>query len=120
MLFEGQGSRERRSEHLIARLAFARALWDVCSAGPLTLYRAAATDGPLPTPTPASFVSCTFSERVAAAHFTGGPSTRAAVMWRQLVSTERLLMTFLETRAMNDRFREAEAVLIGGPGNRTF
>jgi hypothetical protein len=29
-------------------------------------------------------------------------------------------MTFLETRAMNDRFREAEAVLIGDPDNRAF
>jgi hypothetical protein len=29
-------------------------------------------------------------------------------------------MTFLETREMNGRFREAEAVLIGDPANRAF
>jgi hypothetical protein len=29
-------------------------------------------------------------------------------------------MTFLETREMNRRFNEAEAVLIGDPGNRAF
>jgi hypothetical protein len=29
-------------------------------------------------------------------------------------------MTFLETREMTRRFFEAEAVLIGDPGNRAF
>jgi hypothetical protein len=29
-------------------------------------------------------------------------------------------MTFLETREMNRRFKEAEAVLIGDPANRAF
>jgi hypothetical protein len=29
-------------------------------------------------------------------------------------------MTFLETRAMNERFREAEAVLLADPTNAAF
>jgi hypothetical protein len=29
-------------------------------------------------------------------------------------------MTFLETRSMNERYHEAEAVLIGEPGNLAF
>jgi hypothetical protein len=29
-------------------------------------------------------------------------------------------MTFVETREMNERFHEAEAVLIGDPSNRAF
>gem|GEM_PF-5823679 len=29
-------------------------------------------------------------------------------------------MTFVETPALNGRFNEAEAVLIGEPGNRAF
>ena len=29
-------------------------------------------------------------------------------------------MTFLETPAMNDRYHEAEAVLIGDPANAAF
>jgi hypothetical protein len=29
-------------------------------------------------------------------------------------------MTFAETRAFNERFRESEAVLIGDPDNRAF
>ena len=118
-LFDADASRARRSEHLIARLAFSRALWDTLRQ-PLILYRAAAVDGPLPARGPASLVSCTFSHPVAAAHFAGGPTTRTAVMWRQTVAPERLLMTFLETRAMNRRFAEAEAVLVGDPENLAF
>jgi hypothetical protein len=50
----------------------------------------------------------------------GGPGTRAADLWRQIVPCERLLMTFLETAALNARFKEAEAVLIGDHGNGAF
>jgi hypothetical protein len=119
-LFSGPWSRERRTEHLIARMAFIQELWSTCVRQPLTLYRAAATERPLPVRAPASFVSCTFSSAVAEAHFAGGPSTTCAVMWRQTVSPHRLLMTFLETAAMNRQFKEAEAILIGDPANRTF
>jgi hypothetical protein len=119
-LFDADGSRARRGAHLIARLAFVRELWDMLGAQPPMLFRAAAVDGPLPPRSPASFVSCTFSEQVAAAHFEGGPTTQTAVLWRQVVDPSRLLMTFLETSAMNDRFREAEAVLLGDPSNLAF
>jgi hypothetical protein len=57
---------------------------------------------------------------VATAHFDGGPTTHTAVLWRQAVPITRLLMTFLETRKMNGRFHEAEAVLIADPDNRAF
>ena len=69
---------------------------------------------------PASFVSATFSRELAEEHFAGGPATRTAVLWRQRVATERLLMTFLETEALNGRYKEAEAILLGEPGNPVF
>lgn len=119
-LFAGSRSRERRAEHIIARLAFVRELWSMCVSQPLILYRAAATEGPMPSRDTASFVSCTFSPAVAEAHFAGGPLTTSAVIWRQRVSPDRLLMTFLETAAMNRQFKEAEAVLIGDPANPAF
>ncbi|HET6866786.1 MAG TPA: hypothetical protein VFH80_12785 [Solirubrobacteraceae bacterium] len=65
-------------------------------------------------------MSATLSREVATAHFDGGPTTRTAVLWRQAVPVTRLLMTFLETRAMNARFHEAEAVLIADPHNSAF
>jgi hypothetical protein len=119
-LFDADRSRARRAEHLIARIAFARGVWRLFADGPPTVYRAAAVDGPLPARVPASFVSGTLSEEVAAAHFAGGPTTRTAVMWRQVVDPQRLVMTFLETAAMNERYSEAEAVLIGDPANLAF
>ena len=119
-LFEEPWSRHRRAEHLIARMALVQELWASGVGQPLTLYRAAAVDGALSSNRPASFVSCTFSEQVADAHFAGGATTRSAVKWRQAVDTEHLLTTFLETEAFNDRFKEAEAVLIGDPSNPVF
>lgn len=119
-LFDADWARSRRADHLIARMAFARAVWDTLADQPPTLYRAAAVDGRLPARAPTSFVSATFSEQVAAAHFAGGPRTQTAVIWRQVMDPDRLLMTFLETAAMNNQFREAEAVLIGDVSNLAF
>lgn len=119
-LFAGERSRERRADHLLWRLALCRELLAALGAGDAMLYRAAATDGAL-TPRPSgSLVSATFSRAVADAHFAGGPSTRAAVLWRQVVPLDRVVMTFLETRAMSERFHEAEAVLVGDPDNAVF
>jgi hypothetical protein len=119
-LFEDPWARTSRARHLIARLAFMQELWSSWNCATATLYRGAAVDGPLPPRSSSSFVSATFSAVVAKAHFDGGPSTETGVLWRQRVSIDRLLMTFLETPAMNRRFREAEAVLIADPGNRAF
>jgi hypothetical protein len=119
-LFEGQWSRSLRAEHLLWRLAFTQELLLALGVDELELYRASASDHPLRTPRPSSFVSATFSRTVAEAHFAGGPSTRAAVLFRQALPVDRALMSFLETEAMNERFQEAEAVLICDPGNYAF
>ena len=119
-LFSGELSRERRAEHLLWRLAFTAELWRRYGPDDVVLYRATASDGPRRAQGPSSFVSATFSRDVAEAHFSGGPTTRSSALWRQRLPLERLLMTFLETRAMNVRFREAEAVLIADPDNAAF
>jgi hypothetical protein len=116
--FAGEWAKTRRAEHLLARLAFTQELWSGWA--DTALYRAAATEGPLPERRPGSFVSATFSREVAEAHFEGGPTTRVAVLWRQAVPLDRLFMTFLETAAMNHPYREAEALLIGDSANRAF
>ncbi len=119
-VFSGEWSRERRGEHLIMRLAFTSALWSRTAPAGLPLYRALSSDARLEARAAGSFVSATFSAEVALAHFQGGPSTRSAAILRQVTPGERLLMTFLETRAMSRQFKEAEAVLIGDPQNRCF
>jgi hypothetical protein len=119
-LFGQPWTRARRADHIVVRLAFQRELWSSWDRPTVTLYRGAAVEGPLPAPARSSFVSATLSREVATAHFDGGPTTRTAVLWRQDVPVERLFMTFLETPAMNERFREAEAVLVADPANRAF
>jgi hypothetical protein len=119
-LFTGPWSRARRTDHLLWRLAFTQALRQSLGRRELTLYRAAATDGAFSPQRPPTLVSATFSNEVAEAHFQGGPTTRVAVLWRQRVPIERALMTFLETQAMNQRFHEAEAVLLADPSNAAF
>lgn len=117
-LFAGRLSRPRRADHIVARLAFTRELWSHHET--VTLYRGAAVEGPLHEPSRSSFVSATFAREVATEHFNGGPRTSTAVLWRQDVPITRVFMTFLETRAMNEQFAEAEALLIADPTNRAF
>jgi hypothetical protein len=119
-LLSGPRSRARRADHLLWRLALTQELFAALGARSVTLYRAAATDGTLLPRRTGSLVSATFSRDVADAHFAGGPTTRAAALWRQEIPTDRMLMSFLETRAMNERFREAEAILLADPGNSAF
>jgi hypothetical protein len=119
-LFAARRARERRADHLLWRLAFTAELWRALGRRELDLYRAAAADAPLQPAAAGTFVSATFSARVAEDHFRGGPSTRFAAIWRQPVPAGRALMTFLETRAMNERFHEAEAVLLADPANPWF
>jgi hypothetical protein len=119
-LFAGLWSRARRAEHLLWRLAFTQELWRRVAPDDLALYRAAASDEPLQARRPESFISAIFSPAVAEAHFRGGPTTRSAVLWRQRLPLERLLVSFLETTAMNGRFHEAEAVLVADPASHTF
>jgi hypothetical protein len=119
-LLQGEWSYAARRGHIISRLAFMRALAEAWDLDAVTLYRGTASDEPLRVGHGGSFVSATFSGQVAESHFQGGPSTVAAAMWRQRISVDRLFMTCLETAAYNDRFLEAEAVLIGDPDSPTF
>jgi hypothetical protein len=120
-LFHGRWSKERLGRHLIGRMAFVQALFERSGPLPVALFRGFnVATGTLPAPRPSSFVSASFSIDVAMAHFRAGPPTSSAALFRQPLSHDRLFMTFVETAAMNRNYREAEAVLIGDPGNRAF
>ena len=99
-LFDGAWSRERRATHLLSRMAFVQELF---GDGTVTVYRGSRE------PETASFVSASFSRAVAAENVAG----REGVVREWVVGAGRLFMTFLETEAMNRRYREAEAVLLG-------
>jgi hypothetical protein len=119
-LFDGDWSRQRRRAHLLTRLAFVQALLARAGHATVVLYRGIAWDGVPTARRRRPLVSATFSRAVAEAHFDGGPATASAAIFRQAVPVERVLMTFVETRAMNRRFAEAEALLLGGPARALF
>ena len=119
-LFSAAWSRDRRAEHLLWRLALVQELWRYLGADGLVCYRGTASEAPVQGGAKASFVSATMSRDVAQAHFDGGPTTGFGAMWRQGLPSQRLLMSFLETRAMNAKFHEAEVILIGDPANPAF
>ena len=59
------------------------------------------------------------------ARFTGRsfahlPFHHRSCHWRRVLPLHRLLMSFLETRAMNKESHETEVVLLGDPANPTF
>jgi hypothetical protein len=102
-------------------VAFVQALFERAEPIGVPLFRGLnVATGPLPAPQPSSFVSASFSMDVAMAHFRAGPPTSTAALFRQPLPHDRLVMTFVETAAMNRNYREAEAVLIGDPRNLAF
>ena len=117
-LFEGDGTRERRRSHVLLRMAFLQELAALHGVTAVELYRGMALDGPLEPRRRSSLIAATFSREVATAHFDS--PTETALLVRRRVPVSRLFMTFLETSAMNGRFREAEAVLIGDPEDRVL
>jgi hypothetical protein len=119
-LFSGDRSRQHRADHLISRLALMRAIFTIAGIDQLTLYRGLASDARIEPARSGSFVSVTFAREVAEAHFGGGPTTVAAALYRQRIPVDRLLMTYLETPAMNAQYAEAEAILLGEPNNPLF
>jgi hypothetical protein len=120
-LFHGRWSKQQRGRHLICRMAFVQALFERAEPTSPPLFRGFnVATGPLPAPRPSSFVSASFSIDVAMAHFLAGPPTSSGALLRQPLPHHRLFMTFVETAAMNRNYREAEAVLIGDPGNLAF
>ncbi len=110
--FEGRWSRERRSEHIVARLAFVRSLLGRLGLREVTVWRGVSLEGRLEPRPGRTFVSTTFAEEVARDHFESGEPEWTHVLVRQELPNERLFMTYHETAAMNGIFLEAEAVLL--------
>jgi len=117
---DGIWSDEIRASHLLHRLAFVAGAYRLAGFEQVTLYRAMAFQGPVQPPRYHSFLSATFARSVAEELTAGGGKVTSAVLYRQLVPVERLLMTYQETAAMNRHFLESEALLLADPENLVF
>jgi hypothetical protein len=120
VLFDGQWNKDRRSDHILYRLAFVRELFSRLGHSSVVLYRGFSCDGQPAVGHSATFVSATFNLDVASSHFEGRDRARTGVLIRQTVPIERLFMTCVETGQMNRQYREAEAVLLCDPANSLF
>ena len=119
-LFDEPWSRERRAEHVLARLSFVFAVFTGLGHRHLDLYRGLSTEEPLRPARNDTFVSATFSREVAQSHFDCGSPRATRVLSRQAVAVERVFMTYFETAHMNEQFKEAEAVLLFEKQNLVF
>lgn len=114
--FNGELSLARRAAHLIARLAFVSTAFRLAGHRHVELFRGMSFESAAVVPRPTgTFVSATFRREIAAELSQLGPNRAAGVLLSQRVPVERLLFTHHETAAMNDRYHEAEAVLIADP-----
>lgn len=112
-VFLGQGTRENREKYLLHRLAFLRALFHHLNLTEVPLYRGMCSEGDW-RKSQKTFVSFTFSNTVAKS-FTdldGESSIKSAYFLKATVPVTKLFMTYLETRQMNERYKEAEALLL--------
>ena len=119
-LFAGEWSEDRRAEHVVTRLGFVRAMLRAAGQDRLWLYRGLTSEGPLRVPPPRTFVSTTFDRAVAESIAGRGSATVVSVLIGQLVSADRVFMTFIETAELNRAYQEAEAVLLADRRNRAF
>jgi hypothetical protein len=113
-LFDGSKSREARRDHILWRMALTQEIW--ANAQEPTVYRVVSSDHGIEPGSP-SLVSGTFSEAVAESHIGGGTTRRHSKLITRSLPLHRLFMTFLETEAMNEPYREAEALFVGSPGS---
>ena len=109
----GRFARDRRAEHVLARLGFVSTAFHLAGWDDVVLYRGMSFEHVTVVPRPAgTFVSATFHRSIAEALSALGPHRRAGVLLAQRVPVARLFMTHHETAAMNAHFQEAEAVLL--------
>jgi hypothetical protein len=114
-------SLERRATHVIVRMGFVQAIFERCGRESIVLYRMESCEGPLRARrSGAALVSASFRMDIVQEMSGWADPKRTVAIYRQAVPIERVLMTYLETEAMNHPYREAEAVLVADPNNMAF
>ena len=119
-LFEGEGAKEERARYLITRLGFVRALFAELGRDHVLLFRGYFLSDRGYPKEPPTFLSASFHRGIAESLAGAAGGDSRPVMLAQATRVERIWMSYLETRAMNRQFREAEAVLLYAPDCPAF
>ena len=107
-IFKGDSSEEKRSNFIIARVAFLKAIFSNLDLEYVSLFRGIRSNHDSKY-SKKTFSSWTFSEEVVSSFIAGGSES---TIMEEKVPVDRLFMTFLETKAMNNQYLEAEAVVL--------
>ena len=118
----GALSIECRTAHIITRMGFVQAMFERAGQSHVVLYRMESCEGPLRRRRSGetALISASFRMDIVQEMSGWADPKRTVAIYRQAVPVERILMTYLETEAMNYPFREAEAVLVADPTNLAF
>lgn len=114
-IFKGSGRKHLRRTYLVKRLGFLRAVFQKLGHTEVTLYRGMSTETSWRAHQPRTFLSFTFSEKVARdfADLSRQSRFKHAYILKRTFPVQTLLMTCLETAAMNTQYQEAEAIILG-------
>lgn len=112
-LFSGLGDKELRRQYIIARCGFVQALFRQAGLKEVPLYRGMASESDF-FETPSSLLSATFSPQTALEFADlpdSSPQIRSSYCVKFTCPVSSLFMTFLETRQLNEKHQEQEAIL---------
>ncbi|XMB86770.1 hypothetical protein RJG79_02975 [Mycoplasmatota bacterium WC44] len=112
-IFEGIGSKENRRRYLLHRLAFVRAYLEVLEIENLVVYRGMTSEYQWKK-VERSFLPCTLNSDIGKAFSDMERESKYIISYllRMTVSPRQVLMSFLETKAMNVQYQEAEVILL--------
>jgi len=119
-IFSGLGAKSERRKYLIHRLAYVRAIYGLLGHSSVTLYRGMSCEGDWKVNAPKFFSSWSFSKSIAEAFIDMAPEgpARHSYLLKRSFSVSKLFMTHLETQAMNNQYKEVEAVIIHDEDDR--
>lgn len=112
-VFSGLGDKELRKQYIIARCGFVQALFRRVGLKEVPLYRGMASESDF-FETPSSLLSATFSPQTALEFADlpdSSPQIRSSYCVKFTCPVNSLFMTFLETRQLNEKHQEQEAIL---------
>ncbi|MBI9014767.1 MAG: hypothetical protein JEZ08_21230 [Clostridiales bacterium] len=111
-IFTGIGTKSLRKAYLLHRLAFLRAVFSILNIKHIPLYRGMCSEVEW-RKSNNTLMSFTFNNSVAKSFsgFDGDDRFRNAYFLKATVPMSKIFMTYLETHQMNERYKEAEALL---------
>jgi len=111
-VFAGMGSKDKRKEYIVHRLAFIRAIFAILDMNELPVYRGMSSEANWKG-TKRTFISFTFNQEVGQSYADFSKNSRAknSYLIKATMPIESFFMTYLETESMNERYLEAEALI---------